>query len=320
MDANKDKVPSVVIVGAGLAGLAAATALAPRGFQRHPAGGARPAGRPGRLLHRRRQRTAGRCLPARQHGLLHQPRPLLPHRRHRPLAPAPAVPLFHDARSAAQPLPGRSLAGPASPGAQLPGDPLPDGPWKSSASPGAWPACNERRRTPIRPSSTGCSATARRRAPSSASGALVLTSALNETPERIGLRYARKVFVDGFLRHRRGFEVELPTVPLGRLYGEELQELAGTARRRSSCSRAAPARCTWPTGKSRRLELRRGRNSAGRLVHRRRAVRSPARSAARTTWSRPTRTSPTCGAWKPRRSPACICGSTGPSWTCRTSC
>jgi squalene-associated FAD-dependent desaturase len=51
---------------------------------------------------------------------------------------------------------------------------------------------------------------------------LILTSALNETPERVGLRYARKVFLDGFLRHRRGFEVSLPTVPLGRLYGEEL--------------------------------------------------------------------------------------------------
>ena len=51
---------------------------------------------------------------------------------------------------------------------------------------------------------------------------LVLTSALNESPERIGLRYARKVFVDAFLRHPRGFEVELPTVPLGRLYGDEL--------------------------------------------------------------------------------------------------
>jgi squalene-associated FAD-dependent desaturase len=51
---------------------------------------------------------------------------------------------------------------------------------------------------------------------------LVLTSALNETPDRIGLRYARKVFLDGFLRHRRGFEVELPAVPLGRLYGPEL--------------------------------------------------------------------------------------------------
>jgi squalene-associated FAD-dependent desaturase len=52
---------------------------------------------------------------------------------------------------------------------------------------------------------------------------VVLTSALNETPDRIGLRYARKVFVDGFMKHRRGFEVELPTAPLGRLYGAELQ-------------------------------------------------------------------------------------------------
>jgi squalene-associated FAD-dependent desaturase len=52
---------------------------------------------------------------------------------------------------------------------------------------------------------------------------LVLVSALNESPERLGLRYARKVFLEGFLGHRRGFEVELPSVPLGRLYGEELQ-------------------------------------------------------------------------------------------------
>jgi squalene-associated FAD-dependent desaturase len=53
---------------------------------------------------------------------------------------------------------------------------------------------------------------------------LVLVSALNETPDRVGLRYARKVFVDGFLTHRRGFEVEVPTVPLGRLYGQELSD------------------------------------------------------------------------------------------------
>jgi squalene-associated FAD-dependent desaturase len=70
---------------------------------------------------------------------------------------------------------------------------------------------------------------------------VVLTSALNEVPERVGLRYARKVFVDGFLGHRRGFEVELPRVPLARLYGEELTRWldrhgvrvhAGTAARR----------------------------------------------------------------------------------------
>jgi squalene-associated FAD-dependent desaturase len=53
---------------------------------------------------------------------------------------------------------------------------------------------------------------------------VVLTSALNETVERVGLKYARKVFVDGFLRHRDGFTVHVPTVPLGRFYGEELRD------------------------------------------------------------------------------------------------
>src|SRR5204863_8861207 len=52
---------------------------------------------------------------------------------------------------------------------------------------------------------------------------VVLVSALNESCDRIGLRYARKVFVDGLLRTRRGFEVELPVVPLGLLYGDELR-------------------------------------------------------------------------------------------------
>lgn len=51
---------------------------------------------------------------------------------------------------------------------------------------------------------------------------IVLVSALNESVERVGLKYARKVFVDAFMRDRRGFEVQVPTVPLGRLYGEEL--------------------------------------------------------------------------------------------------
>src|SRR4051812_48214900 len=51
---------------------------------------------------------------------------------------------------------------------------------------------------------------------------LILTSALNESVDRMGLRYARKVFRDGFLTHPRGFEVQVPNVPLDRLYGEEL--------------------------------------------------------------------------------------------------
>ncbi len=51
---------------------------------------------------------------------------------------------------------------------------------------------------------------------------VVLVSALNETVDRVGLKYARKVFVDAFLTDRRGFEVQIPTVPLDRLYGDEL--------------------------------------------------------------------------------------------------
>jgi squalene-associated FAD-dependent desaturase len=86
---------------------------------------------------------------------------------------------------------------------------------------------------------------------------LVLTSALNEAPDRIGLRYARKVFLDGFLRHRRGFEVELPAVPLGRLYGEELQawlEKHQVGLRLNSAVRALGIR----EGRAQALELRRG--------------------------------------------------------------
>ena len=52
---------------------------------------------------------------------------------------------------------------------------------------------------------------------------VVLVSALNETVDRIGLKYARKVFRDGFIRHRDGFTVRVPTVPLAKLYGEELR-------------------------------------------------------------------------------------------------
>ena len=52
---------------------------------------------------------------------------------------------------------------------------------------------------------------------------VVLVSALNETVANVGLKYARKVFVDGFLRTRDGHTVHVPTVPLGRLYGDELR-------------------------------------------------------------------------------------------------
>ncbi len=52
---------------------------------------------------------------------------------------------------------------------------------------------------------------------------VVLTSALNEWVDRLGTKYARKVFLDGFVKDRTGHVVEVPAVPLDRLYGAELQ-------------------------------------------------------------------------------------------------
>src|SRR5260370_15538230 len=77
------------------------------------------------------------------------------------------------------------------------------------------------------------------------------------TPDRVGLRYARKVFVDGFLRHRRGFEIALPKVPLGRLYGEELHRWLeeNHVRLRLNC---AAKRLNVSTPQVHSLELRTG--------------------------------------------------------------
>lgn len=52
---------------------------------------------------------------------------------------------------------------------------------------------------------------------------VVLVSALSETLDRIDIAQARKVFMDGFLRNRHGWEVIIPTVPLDELYGDVLQ-------------------------------------------------------------------------------------------------
>ena len=51
---------------------------------------------------------------------------------------------------------------------------------------------------------------------------VVLVSALSETLDRIDVCHARKVFVDAFLANRHGWEVCLPSVPLDELYGEAL--------------------------------------------------------------------------------------------------
>ncbi len=53
---------------------------------------------------------------------------------------------------------------------------------------------------------------------------VVLVSALSETLDRIDVASARKVFVDAFLANRRGWEVQIPTVPLDELYGSRLTD------------------------------------------------------------------------------------------------
>jgi squalene-associated FAD-dependent desaturase len=46
---------------------------------------------------------------------------------------------------------------------------------------------------------------------------------LNERLEQMDVGHARKVFLDGFLRNRAGFQMEVPLVPLGELYGTRLE-------------------------------------------------------------------------------------------------
>ncbi len=53
---------------------------------------------------------------------------------------------------------------------------------------------------------------------------VVLVSALSETLDRIAVSAARKVFVDGFLANREGWQVLIPAVPLDELYGSRLTE------------------------------------------------------------------------------------------------
>jgi squalene-associated FAD-dependent desaturase len=53
---------------------------------------------------------------------------------------------------------------------------------------------------------------------------VVLVSALSETLDRVDVGAARKVFVDGFLAHREGWKVGIPRAPLGELYGDRLTD------------------------------------------------------------------------------------------------
>jgi squalene-associated FAD-dependent desaturase len=52
----------------------------------------------------------------------------------------------------------------------------------------------------------------------------VLTGALGETLDRSSLAAARQVFVDGFLAHRRAYELRVPLVPLQTLYDHHVAQ------------------------------------------------------------------------------------------------
>ena len=53
---------------------------------------------------------------------------------------------------------------------------------------------------------------------------VVLVSALSESLDRIDVGHARKVFVDAFLANRCGWEVQIPTTSLDDLYGTRLMQ------------------------------------------------------------------------------------------------
>ena len=70
---------------------------------------------------------------------------------------------------------------------------------------------------------------------------VILTSALNEDLERLSNRHAFKVFLDAFLRNRRGYRMGIPAIPLSELYsGKILSEscslMLGTSAASLDCS------------------------------------------------------------------------------------
>ena len=59
---------------------------------------------------------------------------------------------------------------------------------------------------------------------------LVLVSALSETLDRIDLFHARKVFFDGFVRHRDSWKVQIPTIPVVSTLWHPFEKLDGRTR------------------------------------------------------------------------------------------
>ena len=256
-----DSAPTVLVIGGGLAGLAAAAALAPRGFRvtvlesRQRLGGRAGSftdAATGQLVDACQHVSMGCCTNfahfCRTVGIDHL---LAPQRKLYFVTPDRRTSVFK-----ADPWPAPLHLGRALLGAHYltPGDKLRVGYGlamllreKPDADPPLLPwleAHRQNRRTIDR------------------FWGVVLTSALNETVDRVGLKYARKVFRDGFVRHRDGFTVYVPSVPLGRFYGPELRawfERHGvTIRENAAARRLAVAPPGRPRNGVECVELRDG--------------------------------------------------------------
>ena len=156
------------------------------------------------------------------------------------------------------------------------------------------------------------------RAPSTASGASSSPAPSTSRPTASASATPARSSWTPSSATRRGFEVELPTVPLGRLYGDELLAWLDHHAVRLLLGQAARA-LRVRDDRVHGVELRDGEAVERRLVRRRRPLRPPARPAAAGRRRRPTPPSPACAIWRLRPSPASIYGTTGRSRPCRTS-
>jgi squalene-associated FAD-dependent desaturase len=93
----------------------------------------------------------------------------------------------------------------------------------------------------------------------------VLVSSLSETLDRIDVASARKVFVDGFLANRNGWQVQIPTVPLDALYGARLTSWLA-ARGASVRLQAGVDRLVMEGGRAVGVVLRTGETVAAEQV------------------------------------------------------
>jgi squalene-associated FAD-dependent desaturase len=85
----------------------------------------------------------------------------------------------------------------------------------------------------------------------------VLVSSLSETLDRIDVASARKVLVDAFLANRTGWQVQIPTVPLDALYGTQLT-IWLTSRNATVRLQAGVERLTVSDGRATGVTLRSG--------------------------------------------------------------